>query len=191
LYAHYKLWEQMPADMAAAELRRTLGETVERQRDAARADLVRGDWVGAPVRWLLTIGAIIWFPFAQPILEKVLAAAAANPSSWNLLSWGWTQVLEMAVAVMGVNYLLKSVGFLAIYFVVLWLALRWNTQRKVGRVIAKWRDIESTGDPALNLYSQTLQWLDAMASPARQARQRMESLARRAEAAAKSLTRAA
>jgi GTPase Era involved in 16S rRNA processing len=176
LYAHQKLWEQMPADVAGQELRRTLAES-------ARTELVRGDRIGAPLRWLLTIGAIIWFPFAQPILEKVLAVT--NPSSW-----GWTQVLEMIVAVLGVNYLLKSVGFLAIYFAVLWLALRWNTQRKVTRVMARMREAEGK-DAALSPISQTLQWLDGLTSPVRQSRERMESLAKRAEAVKQSATKAA
>jgi GTPase Era involved in 16S rRNA processing len=183
LYAHQKLWEQMQADLAAAELRRTLTETVESQREAARSELIRGDLFGAPVRWLLTIGAIIWFPFLQPILEQALAVA-------NFSLWNSSKVAQMVVAVLGVNYLLKSVGFLAIYFTVLWLALRWNTQRKVARVLAKLRDADSP-DLSLNPFSQTLQWLDALTMPVRQFRQRMQSLARRAEAARQSVTKAA
>jgi GTPase Era involved in 16S rRNA processing len=183
LYAHQKLWEQMHADLAAAELRRTLADTVEGQREAARAELIKSDWIGAPLRWLLTIGAVIWFPFAQPILEKVLAVA--HPASW-----GWTEALQMTVAVLGVNYLLKSVGFLAIYVTVLWLALRWSTQRKVARVMRRMQETEGA-DASLSPFSQTLEWLDALTTPVRQMRERTESLARRAEAARKSLTKAA
>src|SRR6185437_7867689 len=48
LYAHNRLWEQMSADLAAAELRRSLGATIQRQRDAARQRLSRGSWITAP-----------------------------------------------------------------------------------------------------------------------------------------------
>jgi len=183
IYAHQKLWEQMQAELAAAELRRALTQTVESQREAARSELIKGDLLGAPIRWLLTIGAILWFPFIQPILEKVLAVA-------NFSFWHWSELAQMLVAVLGVNYLLKSVGFLAIYFTVLWLALRWNTQRKVTRVMSKLRDADSP-DPNLNPFSQTLQWLDALTLPVRQMRDRMQSLARRAEAARQTVTKAA
>jgi len=73
-----------------------------------------------------------------------------------------------------------SAGFLAIYFVVLWLALRWNTQRMVARLLARWRAADYP-DPALNLATQTLQWIDLLVAPIRQARERMKSLADRAE----------
>ncbi|HSZ55898.1 MAG TPA: GTPase domain-containing protein [Tepidisphaeraceae bacterium] len=175
LYAHNKLWEQMPADLAAAELRRTLAATLERQRDAARAALIRRDWLGALPRWLLTIGAVIWFPFAQPILQTVLGSPDA--ASWTL-----PQLLRLVVSVLGVDYLLKSVGFLIIYFIALWLALRWNTQRKVARVVSQWRETNQP-DSSLSLFAQTLQWLDGLVTPVRQACDRMESLASRTEAA--------
>jgi GTPase Era involved in 16S rRNA processing len=182
LYAHNKLWEQMPADLAAAELRRTLGATIHRQRDAARAALIRREWLGAPVRWLLSVGAVIWFPFAQPILATILGSP--HPTSWTI-----TELLRLGVEVLGVNYLLKSVGFLILYFVGLWLALRWNTQRKVARVVSRWGGDEQ--DPSLSLFAQTLQWLDGLVTPVRQAKDRMDSLATRAEAARNSFGQAA
>jgi hypothetical protein len=173
----------MPADLAAAELRRTLGATLQRQRDAARAELIRADWLGAPLRWLLTIGAVIWFPFAQPILQAVLGSPHA--SSWTVPDW-----LRLGVEVLGVNYLLKSAGFLILYFIALWLALRWNTQRKVARAVGRWR-AGDLPDSSLSLFAQTLEWLDALITPVRQARDRMESLAKRAEAARSNFGKAA
>lgn len=194
IYAGHKLWEPMPADMAASNLRRGLGDTVRRQRDSARADLARTDRLGAPVRWLLTIGAIVWFPFAQPILEKLLSDPAP-------LAVRGLELLKLVVPVLGVNYLLKSVGFLAIYFVVLWLALRWNTQRKVVKVLARFRAADAAAGGSagaagadvepLSLVAETLRWLDGLTAPARQARERMESLARRTEAAKENLNKAA
>lgn len=171
LYAHNRLWEQMSADLAAAELRRTLGGTVQRQRDAARQRLSRGQRYGTPVRWLLTIGAVLWFPFIQPVLHGLLAAPDIVHS--------FRQVAMLAVEVLGVNYLLSSVGFLVLYFVALWLALRWNTQRRVARLMGNWQTSAPT-DPSLNLSTQTLQWIDGLLAPLRQARERMESLATRA-----------
>jgi hypothetical protein len=171
LYAHNRLWEQMSADLAAAELRRTLGATVQRQRDAARQRLTRGHRYGTLFRWLLTIGAVLCFPFIQPVLHGLLAAPDIVHS--------FRQVAMLAVEVLGVNYLLSSVGFLVIYFVALWLALRWNTQRRVARLMGTWQT-SAPADPSLNLPTQTLQWIDGLLAPLRQARERMESLATRA-----------
>jgi hypothetical protein len=183
LYAHNKLWEQMPADLAAAELRRTLGATIQRQRDAARGALLRRDWLGAPMRWILTIGALIWFPFAQPILQTILGSPHAS-------SWTIPDLLRLVVAVLGVDYLLRSAGFLILYFIALWLALRWNTQRKVAKAAGQWRTGDQP-DSSLSLFAQTLQWLDALVTPVRQARDRMESLANRAQAARSDFGKAA
>ena len=174
LYAHNRLWEQMSADLAAAELRRMLGATIQRQRDAARERLTRGGGLAAPIRWLLTVGAVLWFPFLQPILQAILA----DPNS---RSWHIREAAHLLVQVLGVDYLLKSVGFLILYFIALWLALRWNTQRKVAKLMRSWKSA-AFPDPLLNLPAQTLQWIDALVAPVREARDRMESLAQRAAA---------
>ncbi|HXE54952.1 MAG TPA: hypothetical protein VN541_18165 [Tepidisphaeraceae bacterium] len=187
LYAHNRLWEQMSAQMAASDLRRRLGATIQRQRDAARAQLLRGGWIGAPIRWLLTIGAILWFPFIQPILHALLAST--DPSNWRLRTV-LTQLPKLAVEVLGANYLLTSAGFLILYFVVIWLALRWNTQRTVSRVFRRWQQANES-DPELNLSSQVLRWVDELITPIRDARSRMESLAERAEALRTTTSRAA
>lgn len=182
LYAHNRLWEQMSADMAAAELRRTLGATVQRQRDAARERLARGHRYGTPIRWLMTIGAVLWFPFIQPVLHGLLAAPDMLHS--------FRQVLMLTVEVLGVNYLISSVGFLVIYFVALWLGLRWNTQRRVARLLGSWQTSAMT-DPSMNLATQTLRWIDGLLAPLRQARERMESLARRAAQMREAVAKAA
>ena len=175
LYAHNRLWEQLPADIAANEFRQELGATIQRQRDAVREELIRRDWLGAPVRWLLTIGAILWFPFIQPILHTVLGSN--DPSSFR--SWG--RAVGLLIEVLSADYLLKSAGFLILYFLALWLALRWNTQRSVARTLHRWRSADIPDD--INLFAQTLRWIDNLITPIRQARDRMESLARRAAAA--------
>jgi hypothetical protein len=176
LYPHNKLWEDMPADMAGASLRRALADTVERQRGAARSQFNRRRIsLGAPIRWLLTVGALLWFPFIQPILSKILPHY--DPSIWK----SGRDLLGLVIEVLGVDYLLKSAGFLIIYYAVLWLALRWNTQRKVGRIMSRWRATDFP-DPSLNLASQTIQWLDELTRPIRGAQDQMQSLADRSAA---------
>ena len=183
LYSHNRLWEQMSAEMAASEWRRTIAATIQRQRDAARAMLIRKSNAGAPFRWLLTIGAVLWFPFIQPILEGVLSAT-------DFHVWTIARKLALLVQVLGVNYLITSAGFLILYFVVLWLALRWNTQRKVARLLGNWQTAQPA-DRSLDLATQTVEWIENLLSPLRQARQRIESLTERVQSARESLGKAA
>jgi hypothetical protein len=128
------------------------------------------------------VGAVLWFPFIQPILHGVLAA----PGMLHSLR----EFAMLTVEVLGVNYLLSSCGFLILYFVALWLALRWNTQRRVVRLLNSWQ-AAALSDPSLSLAAQTLEWMDHLLSPLRQARQRMESLASRAAAMRDSIAKAA
>lgn len=174
LYPHAKPWEDMSADLSAAALQQSLAQTVERQRAAARERLLGGSGAASfPARWLLTIGALLWFPFIQPVLATLLASPDA--SAWR----HWRNAAALLVGVLGVNYLFKSAGFLIIYYAALWLALRWNTQRRVARLIARWRASDFP-DPSLNLSTQTLAWLDELTAPIRAAHDRMHSLAERA-----------
>ncbi|MDB5302964.1 MAG: hypothetical protein JWM97_513 [Phycisphaerales bacterium] len=174
LYPHNKLWEDMPSDMAAGNLQRALAGAIGKQRAAARERLSGGaGLLLTPVRWLLTIGALLWFPFVQPVLSTFLRDADWHPH--------WEKLVALIVGVLGVDYFLKSAGFLVIYYAAIWLALRWNTQRKVGRLLSKWRATDFP-DPAVNLATQTLQWLNDLTAPIRLARERMQSVADRAEA---------
>ena len=182
LYKQQRLWEEPEADMAAADLARRLSAAVERQRQVARDRLTpRGGWL-APGRWLLTIGALLWFPIVQPLLEAVLTRGVERTS--------WDQMLGLVVAVLGVNYLTKSIGFLAIWFVILWLALRWNTQRRVARLMSRWR-VANDLDPDLNLSTQALQWAEGLTAPVQAAHQRMAALADRAAGLRKQIQQAA
>src|SRR5690606_21104518 len=72
LYARQRLWEPMAASQAAGRLQEALGRSTRahHQRLAERAG--RTSMLLAPVRWLLTIGALIWFPLAQPLLAALL-----------------------------------------------------------------------------------------------------------------------
>ncbi len=173
LYEHRKLWEQLPSEMAASELSSRLAEALRRQREVARDRLGRGRWLTAPWRWLLTLGALLWFPFVQPILEAALGHQDISH---------WRQLVGLIVSVLGVNYLLKSAGFLLIWFLVLWLALRWNTQRRVARLMKSWKTANQP-DPSVNLALHALDWMDNLSEPVRRSSDHFASLVRRAEQA--------
>jgi hypothetical protein len=173
LYGQNRLWESMPAEFAAGSLHRALADAVQRQRAAAREMMMDHRTALAPIRWLLTIGALLWFPFVQPIL----ATALGDP---NLQTWAWRRIAALLIDVMGVNYLLRSATFLLLYYMTLWLALRWNTQRRVARLLAKWKNTDYP-DSSVNLATQALGWMDELSAPIRTARDRMQSLAQRVE----------
>jgi hypothetical protein len=183
LYGQTKYWEPVEAERAAAELRRALGQTVQRQREAARRQLAPRSSRGATIRWLLTVGAVLWFPFMQPILQTILG----TPDD---VHWPIRRIIALVISLIGVNYLLSSVGFLAIYFAVLWLALRWHTQRRLAQFLASWQGA-SEADPTLSLTTQTMVWIKSLTVPLEEARKRMDSLVERAEAVRKTLTKAA
>ena len=189
LYRANKLWEDMPADLAAANLRRRLVETVERQRAYARQRLAgRGGVVAPFFRWLLTIGALLWFPLVQPIL----AAFLQDPTQYQNRGWGETawRLVGLVVAVFSGEALLKSTTFLLIWFLVIWLALRWNTQRRLGRLLARWKSADDA-DESLSLTAAAFGWLSDLTDPIRRAHDRMAALAARAAELRKSIGKAA
>jgi GTPase Era involved in 16S rRNA processing len=173
LYRHRRLWEDMPADIAARQLRTTLSDTIARQRDAIRRRLTGGRALStlfAPVRWLLTIGAVLWFPFVQPIVEKLMTEDLRHSTH---------DIVLLAVRIFSVNELLSNLTFLSMWYFVLWVILRWDTQRRVARLAGKWTSDASD----LSLAGQTLRWLDDLLHPIREVRQRTDSLVQRVRAA--------
>ena len=175
LYAERKLWESIPATIAARELREGLIGTVNRQRSVAcsRVDRNGGGTLAAATRALLTIGALLWFPFIQPVVKGFLAnARSANPSK------GPPDFLMIFVDLLDMSYLLKALSFLLIYFSVIWLVLRWDTQRRVGRQFARWRRLENM-DPPLSLVGCTLEWLANLIGPVRVAQEKMDRIVER------------
>jgi len=166
LYAARKLWDAMPADLAEADLRRRLSATVERQREIIRTRLRGGGPLGWIARIFLTFGAVLWFPFVQPVLE-----AFVRPNFHGAI---------LVVSLFGVSYLLKNAGFLAVYFVVLWLIIKWDTQRRVDRWLAHWKTVNSL-DPTLSLTGQVVEWSAALLEPLRTARQRLSELIDRSD----------
>jgi hypothetical protein len=177
LYRQQKLWEQMPADSAASSLQRTIVSALENQRTAAMSKIARRGIIAPLWRWTLTVGALLWFPLVQPILELALQ------DSLNRTLRGMTLLI---VQLLGVTYLLKSAAFLLIWFLALWMMLRWDTQRRVTKLIARWRRA-GLDTAATNLATTVMTWLDDLLAPIATARTREQSLADRAEKARSAL----
>jgi hypothetical protein len=171
LYVGSKPWEDFGADQAIEQLQEELAATLDRQRERARAlHCGPAAWCAAPVRWLLTIGALLWFPFVQPILHAVLAIG--SPPSWP---WIGAQIVD----VLGVDYLLRSAIFLLIYYTVLWLALRWNTQRRVRRLLGRMAR-RGGSDEEIDLSAAAARWMERLLEPILAAQDRAKALADRA-----------
>ena len=171
LYRRAKLWDEMPADGAAAELRQSLVAGLEGQRAAAIGKLAKRGFLMPVIRWLLTIGAILWFPIVQPVLERFLNGSLVTAAP---------KLALLAVQLLSAAYLLKSAAFLAIWFFALWLILRWDTQRRVTKLLARWRRADGQ-DASINLAAIVLDWCDGLLDPIHRARERDESFAARAD----------
>lgn len=179
LYRQQKLWEQLHADAASADLRRAMVAALQGQRAEAMDHIARRGILMPLVRWTLTIGAMLWFPLIQPVLEVFLKG--------GLVQTG-TGIALLVVQLLSAAYLLKSAAFLGIYFLVLWLMLRWNTQRRVSRLLSRWRRVGEDSDATVNLAAAVMSWCDELLDPVRVARQREEQLAQKADEAKQKLT---
>jgi GTPase Era involved in 16S rRNA processing len=169
LYQNQKLWESMHADAAAADLRRRFTDAIENQRQTIlQRTSGRFALIFAPLRWLLTIGAILWFPIVQPILS-----AALQQGTWQISK----QTLRAVVDVLSVSSLLQCVTFLLLWFAILWVLLRAGTHRRISRLIEQWKN----SDDDASLPGQTLRWIDELLEPIHQRRQRIDEIVDRAE----------
>jgi hypothetical protein len=153
-------------------LRDALVNALQRQRTEATRRLARRGILMPLVRWTLTVGAVLWFPIVQPVLEVILRDTFVQSTRGALI---------LAVQLLSATYLLKSAAFLSIWFLVLWLVLRWDTYRKVTRLLTRWGALDGR-DATLNASSAALAWVDELLDPIRSAREREESLAKRAQA---------
>jgi GTPase Era involved in 16S rRNA processing len=175
LYEHRKLWESMHVDASANDLRLRFADSIETQRQAIMQRAVgRFNFLFVPLRWLLTIGAILWFPIVQPILHLMLQQNVYDFSKQTLLAF---------VDVLSVSHLLQCTTFLVMWFLILWIFLRWSTQRSVNRIIECWKD----ADEDASLASQTKQWIDEMLEPIRRRRERVDEIIQRAQALRKNI----
>jgi hypothetical protein len=173
LYAHRKPWEPREAEMAEARLRQEWIETIQRQRQVVLTRLSGKSGIIAPlIRGLLTIGALLWFPFIQPVLHTILTAHSTIGTVRD--------VGILVVEVISAESLLKNAIFLIIWYLLIWSLLRWGTRRRVDRLLARWRSAEHA-DNSMNLTTRTLAWIDELLEPIMAARQTTEDLARRVE----------
>jgi hypothetical protein len=183
LYRNQRLWDSAPADAATLELRDALSATLQKQRGEAVGRIARVGLIAPLIRWLLTIGAVLWFPLIQPVLEVILRDGYIQSTR---------SAIVLAVQLLSSAYLLKSAGFLAIWFLFLWLVLRWDTSRKVAWLLNRWRTFDgSSRDTSMNTAAAALAWVDELLHPIRTAREREEALTRRADELRKTVTAAA
>jgi hypothetical protein len=177
LYTTQKPWKDRAAELASLRLRSRLVETVERQRGAVvQRYATSRNPLAAIVRWTLTIGALLWFPFVQPVLEIAMQPGFSRTTQ---------ELLALVVKVLGATYLLTTVSFLLVWFIVLWLALRWSTARAVARQLTSWA--RGGADGTLDLTRQAAMWVDELGEPVQGELERVERLAREVDAARKGL----
>lgn len=165
LYRDGKLWESIPAESAAADLSRTLEDVIQRQQAVLRESLAPGGWsaILAPWRWLLTIGVLLWFPLIQPVAETFLTSS-------NKV----VDVPLLIVRLLSVTALLQSVSLLVIWYVALWIYLRWHTQQRVQRRLESWQRDDL--DPTLSPVAAAVAWSAGVLHPLADHRQKLESL---------------
>jgi hypothetical protein len=124
------------------------------------------------LRFILTIGALVWFPFIQPVVKAMLTNyhSATQPGSSPV------SLVTVFIDMLGMAYLLNLLTFFLLYFSVIWLVLRWDTQRRVLSQFAKWRRLDHL-DPGLSLNRQVLDWLSQLLEPVRTAKEKIDRLA--------------
>jgi len=164
LYESNKLWEPMHADAAVARLRESLAATVLQQRVEATKRLANSVFPTGFERWILTIGAALWFPLIQPLLELILNAS---------IVWTPVAVLRLIVSLLSGAKLLESATFLLIWYVLLWLMIRYRTFRQV----KTW--LTDTGTGPLDLTTAAVEWMDELAEPISRQHERFTHLAQR------------
>jgi hypothetical protein len=170
LYDRSHAWEDDRAAALAADLRQRVNESVAAIRAEAGDTAARSGPVGALVRWLLTIGAIVWFPFLQPLLE--IALPKLLNGEWLTLT---PELAVWAVRVFGATYMLTSVGFLAIWFVALWAWLRFDTQRRAAGLLRRAAVDQSRPSPTAPA-GIVLDWADELLDPIRAHRAKLDRL---------------
>jgi len=163
LYAQDKLWENEPAANAGNRLELAIEGAVETHRRALIASAGKPSWPVRLVAPFLTLGAALWFPLVQPVLEIVLQNDLTSFSRQSIL---------LVVQLLGAAYLIRSVGMLVIYFISLWMLLRWLGYRTIERTLR--RDINAS-HPA----GAVLVWAEQLVEPLRRHVDKLQALSRR------------
>jgi hypothetical protein len=167
LYGRNKLWEHNVAELAADDLSRRVDAAVAVHQEAVRQSAARPSWLGRVIAPIVTLGAALWFPVVQPVLEIVLQ---------NDLTGFTKQSVLLVVQLLGATYLIKSVGFLAIYFIALWMWLRWLAYRRVDRLL---RAATDSAHPAAAVVT----WSQHLLDPLRKQVAKLSELNRRIDQA--------
>jgi len=107
--------------ISADELSPRLVNALERHNDAIINRVSRGHGaLFAPLRWLLTIGAAIWFPLAQPIAEATLQLSRLAFDRATLLT---------IVQLISAQQLLSGLTFVVMWLIGLWALLRVSSHK--------------------------------------------------------------
>jgi GTP-binding protein EngB required for normal cell division len=154
LYADRRLWEAPDAEKETRSLQQELTRSMARLRSDVAARASANHRAAGPARWMLTVGALLWFPFIQPLLELVLTSNIRT-ITLELLIW--------IVRVLGASYLLQSLGFLVLWFLALWVSVRFSTYRRVGREL----DSALADDAGQGPVASVLAWTDSLTAPVR------------------------
>lgn len=176
-------WSDRESELAVEELTTRLADAMERRKSYAVDTAGKGHGGATwPLRWGLTLGAAIWFPIVQPVLEIVL-----NPNS--TITGLTRETIWHVVRLLGSTYLLQSIGFLAVYFVLLWATLRYLTGRRCEKLL---RSVDSSlaSDVETSIEREADAWVDVLIEPLSAQTKHLERLVDAIDDCAKS-TRAA
>jgi len=176
LYGSEKLWETRPAEMAVATLQMQLAAKLDQERTQLRDRLGRTSCLFAPLRWLLTVGAIFWFALGQPITEVLLKIGADET---------WATLPLLLVQLLSVTALLKNLVFLLVWLLLIALAIRWSAQRRVARLVSK----SVRDDPSQGLARVVLDWLENLVQPIVGKREQIASVVEQVEQIRQKLAR--
>lgn len=151
-------WEDAESEQRVAELTTRMADAVENRRRTIADRVGRGHGgATAPLRWLLTFGAALWFPIIQP-----LAAVMLNPDyTWT--GWTWRTAWQL-VSLFGTVHLLQSAVFLIVYYIALWATLRYLTGRRVERLIER-LDAGELDAAGTTITAEARSWVDEMFAP--------------------------
>ncbi len=171
VYARRRLWEAPESEAATSALRRRLDAALRLQREHVAERLTPSRWF-APVRWLLTVGVVLWFVIVQPLLTIFLPQ--------DTTGWSFSEFVIEAVALLSAQALLASAGFVVGYLLILWGAIRMKAYRDVAawrKRLGKSNSQDADASPA----AQTMIWMQELLDPLQQRHNRLAALATKAE----------
>jgi len=166
LYDRQKLWDSSAADVQASTLAARIDAAQQQQRAALAKTLGRPSLIERLAAPVLTIGVALWFPIIQPVASVLLQRDVTVITRETVL---------LLVNVLGANYLIQSIGLLAIYFVALWMFLRWRAGRRIDKALQRAATTDHPG-------SVVLQWTQTLLAPLRGEVAKLDALSQRVAA---------